>query len=503
MRTGNAGRTAGMSPSRWFWVTVLTAYGALAIVRARQSINHWADSILLPGWATPLAVGSLAMLLLQSFDHQYVRGNLAWSIFVTATLVILFLSLYRAVARHDERLVPARKRPFTCLLILILAADTVVNVALLTPHLLQLNRYSTDAGAATDCATQMVLHGRNPYVNLHMLTCLDSHGLHFSQTTPKSEGALHNFVTFAAPDPATVNWYMYKVYNRDLSAERADNRYPYHYSAPEFEERFNYPGGAILFGVVSWMLGARDLVTLYLLAALGASLWIYRSARPEIRTATGLLLLADLPLLIDTSQGVTDVLYALILIAYWRLRDRPILAGMALGLAAATRQQVWFFVPFLLYLGWREGGWADLRRRGSTMVVIFLASNIMFIAPSPSDWLAGILGPMRDPLFAQGIGVISLAIAVFKQHPGTPFMYTLLEAAGFLFAFRLFMKRFSASPGLAMLLPLMPIALAWRSLHTYFVVLPLLAIAVLAAPALRREAHAKELHTDSDLAPAA
>lgn len=476
----------------------LARHGALAA--------RLAGEVPLPGWATPLAIGSLGMLLVQSFDHQYVRGSLGWSLFLFVALLMLFAGLYWAIAHPNDAWVPARKRLGTAVLIAVLAGDTLIHGVVVVPHLLQINRYSTDAAAATDCATQMVLHGENPYRNLHMLTCLDDHGLHFSQTTPKTAGAFFRpkrFVTFWAPDTATVNWVMYTVYRQDLEKERADRHYPYRYAAPEFEERFNYPGGAILFGVLGWLVGMRDLVALYLTCAVAASLWIYRRANPRIRTAIGVLLLADLPLLIDSTNGVTDVLYALILIFYWHFRERALIAGMLLGLAMATRQQAWFFAPFLLYLGWRTAGWADLRRRLAPAALVFLACNAPFLLQSPSDWLAGVLGPMRDPLFAQGIGVVSIAIAVFKQHPGSPLLYGALEVLAFVLVFRYFMRRCLTAPGLALLLPLLPIALAWRSLHTYFVVLPLLAIAVLAHPARTQAPSREDASGHADLRPAA
>lgn len=457
--------------------------GRMALGKVLRTADRYAGALPLPGWATPLAVASLAMFVVESLDHRYVRGNLSWTAIVTGSLAVLFVTLYWALAHPDHRLLAARRRPLTLLLLVVLAGNTIIHGIIEVPHLLQPNRYSTDAGAATDCATQMALHGRNPYVNLHMLVCINGHGLAFDQTTPKSEGTFKGIVTFATPVTATINYLMWKKYYEDLRKEQADKNY--RYAAPEFEERFNYPGGAILFGVIGWLFGTRDLVALYLSCAIAASLWIYRHADPSIRGATGLLLLADTPLLLDSSSGVTDVLYALILVLYWRFRERAILAGLLLGLGAATRQQVWFFAPFLLYLGWRTGGWTDLHKRLWPAIAVFLACNLPFIVQSPQDWLAGVLGPMRDPLFAQGIGLIAVSIAFFKQHPGPPLLYTLLEAITYIMAFRFFMRRCLVAPGLAMLLPLLPIALAWRSLHTYFVVLPLLAVAVLACPSER------------------
>ncbi len=194
-----------------------------------------------------------------------------------------------------------------------------------------------------------------------------------------------------------------------------------------------------------------------------------------------LLLLGDAPLLLDSAVGATDVLYALILVMYWQLRGRPISAGLLLGLAIATRQQAWFFAPFLLYLGWRTAGRRDLALRVPPALIVFALCNLPFIVLNPGDWLAGVLGPMRDPLFAEGVGVVALPIVLLKQHLGPPLLYTSFELVAYCMSFRFFTRRCLASPGLAMLLPLLPLAFAWRSLHTYFLILPLLATAVLAS----------------------
>jgi uncharacterized membrane protein len=168
-----------------------------------------------------------------------------------------------------------------------------------------------------------------------------------------------------------------------------------------------------------------------------------------------------------------------LLVIYWQVRNRVVVGGLVLGLAAATRQNVWFFLPFLLYLAWRTGGWRDLRVRAGCALAVFLACNVPFIIENPGSWMAGIMGPMADPLFAQGVGMIALMIAIFKQHLGSPLIYLGLEILVYIAMFRLYMRRCLAAPGLALLLPLVPLFFAWRSLHTYFLVLPLLAMAVL------------------------
>jgi uncharacterized membrane protein len=472
--------------------------------RLLGAIDRRIGGILLPGWVTPLAIACLALLVIQSFDHRYVWGSISWTLVVTGALAVLFAALYAALAADDQRLAPLRRRPLTALLLFVLAANTLLHVALLVPHLADRDRYSTDAAATTDCAMQQFLHGRSPYANIQMLTCLKSHGLQFWQTTPKRAGTLWSFSTYPTPNQPeagvgsqTFELLLWQIYRRDLAHEQQDPRYV----AAEFETRFNYPAGALYFALASWILGVRDLVVLYLAAALIASILIYRRTAPHLRWATALVLLADTALLLDSSVGATDVVYALLLVLYWHYRERALAAGLILGLAAATRQQAWFFAPFLLYLGYRTGGWADLRMRAGLAVATFLACNAPFIVQSPANWLAGVLGPMADPLFAQGIGLIALAIAFTKGHLGPPLLYAVLEVLALIGAFRFYMRWCLAAPGLAMLLPLMPLALAWRSLHTYFLILPLLATAVLAAGS-RRGAGQRETTEEMRLAEA-
>jgi hypothetical protein len=467
------------------------APSARIAVSARTLVQRLGD-VLVPGWATPLAFASVALLLVQMFDHRYMRGSIPWTLIVSGSLAILFASLYTALTYGDQKLAPVRRRLVTIALLAGLAMNTLIHIVLVMPHLADTERYSIDAAAATDCATQQFLHGHDPYTNVHMLTCLNEHGLAFNQTTPKRAGAFWRFSTFPTADStasgvgaAHFENLMWDRYRKDLALEKKNPTY----AAPEFETRFNYPGGAILIGVIAWTFGVRDLVGLFLASILIASWLIYRRADPRIRLVTALLLLGDTPLLLDSAVGATDVLYALILVMYWQVRERPIAAGLLLGLAAATRQQAWFFLPYFLYLGWRTGGWRDLWRRALPAIATFVACNLPFFVLNPGDWLAGVTGPMTDPLFAQGVGLIALSIAFLKQQIGPPLLYALLEIAGIALAFRLFMARCMTAPGLAMLLPLLPIALAWRSLHTYFLILPLLATAVLtsAAPEAMQE----------------
>ena len=447
-----------------------SARGQPAFRRATRAVA----AVPIPVWATPVALASLAMYVVQSLDHGVFRMQIPLSIVLTGSLVIMLAALYHALTRPPARLSTVGERPKTTLLILLLAGNTVVQTFMLVPHLMQVQRYTNDAVAVTDCAAQMVMHGANPYKNVHMLTCLQGHGLNSGSTTPKTVGAFKKFRSYPSPGAVTFKWVQFTTFNNDLKQERRNPAY----MAPDFENRFNYPGAAISIAIPALLLGVRDLIPLYLGFTIVACILIYRRANPRIRTAVALLLLGNAPLVIDGVGGLTDASYALFLVLYWYNRKRALPAGLLLGLAIASRQQAWFFVPFLLFLAWHECGTRDAWKRTALMTAVFVGFNLQFIVASPADWVAGVLGPKRDPMFALGVGLVDLSIS--KALPLFPaVVYLVLEISAYIGAFAFFVRRCATSPALALLLPLGPMFFAWRSLHTYFMFLPVLAVAAL------------------------
>ena len=457
-------RAAGRRSAQVRWQLVAVSLG-----------RWWADHpIAVPAWITPLAIANLALYIVFILDHQNTYRHPLLVLASTGALLTLVAALFVALIHRREGPAPRGQRVATLALVGVLTANTTITGIRVLPHLAQTNRYTTDAAAATDCGATLFIHGQSPYNNLHMLTCLQHHGLGPAQTTPKRAGTFWVFATYPSPINAHFQYLLYRVYWRELQRERHNPSY----RSPEFETRFNYPGGAILIAALALKINFRDLVPLYLGCTLAALLLIYRRSERRARLVLALLLLGNAPLLVDEVGGTTDSLYGLILVLYWQCRSRVLFAGLLLGLAAATRQQVWFFLPFLLFLGWRGGGWPDLARRAGGTLTAFLACNLPFIAAGPGDWLTGVLGPVRDPLFAEGIGLVALSISkILPLWPAT--VYTGLELLLFVVAFIFFTRRYAAVPGLAMILPLLPLIFAWRSLLTYFLLLPVLAAAVL------------------------
>jgi hypothetical protein len=104
--------------------TMLPARPAIKGTVFARAVVHRLGAVLVPGWATPLAFASVALLLVQSFDHRYMRGSIPWTLIVSGSLAILFASLYTALTYGDQRLAPIRRRLVTTALLVGLAVNT-------------------------------------------------------------------------------------------------------------------------------------------------------------------------------------------------------------------------------------------------------------------------------------------------------------------------------------------------------------------------------------------
>jgi uncharacterized membrane protein len=174
-----------------------------------------------------------------------------------------------------------------------------------------------------------------------------------------------------------------------------------------------------------------------------------------------------------TVSGSADLLYVLPLAAAWLWRERR-WSAIAYGIAAATKQLAWFFAPFYLIAVVTMHGWREGLRRAGIAAAIFVATNLPFILWHPRDWLEGITTPVSDPMFARGAGIIFLG-----TNGGLPLLpasaYLALEGLCALVCLVVAWRSRRTSPELGIVLALVPLFFAWRSLFSYFFLIPLFA----------------------------
>jgi uncharacterized membrane protein len=189
-----------------------------------------------------------------------------------------------------------------------------------------------------------------------------------------------------------------------------------------------------------------------------------------------LLASANATLWTTIADGQSNVLDVFLIVAGWATWRRSWLSAVLMGAAVATRQEAWFFAPFYLVLSGCLVGWRAAGVRLAVMGGLFSLLNAPFIALSPSAWLHGVLGPLTDPMYPLGEGVIALATSgVLPLWPRS--VYAGLELAALVACLLLYVRVCRRQSGTGPVLALVPVVFAWRSLFTYFyVALPLLAL---------------------------
>lgn len=334
--------------------------------------------------------------------------------------------------------------------------------------------YENDGTTLDHYAAMQLLSGHDPYVTTNLVRAIDD--LHQDPifTTPLHAGA------FAS--------YPWTVYPKDAALRAAFAQEPS--SDPNliqsFESHLSYPALAVLPLVPLVWAGLPSVVPFFLLCLLILGGLLVATAPPALRPWVILFLLADAPLLDATVTGDLDVLYILLLFVAWRWLRRPMVSGLALGLACAAKQLAWFFLPYYIILTWRTLGLRAALQRLALAGAVFVVTNAPFVLANPHAWLTGVLAPEVDPMFPLGSGLVRLALAgVLPLFP--PIVYTVLEVLAFLGGIAWYARSgWRTLPEFAWLLAVAPLFFAWRSLATYFyfVGLPALVLLFDRVPAL-------------------
>jgi hypothetical protein len=322
--------------------------------------------------------------------------------------------------------------------------------------------YHNDAIALNECAARLLVEGRDPYRDLDLFACYGRLRIGADRTTPLRRGLFADDVVYPTDDELDAAW-----------AVRSAGQGP----SDEFVWRPSYPALSIV-PLVPFVLLGWDTNYLYvacLFAAMGLVLArAPRGLRPFILTA----LFGAASLVAFTVGGSADLLYAVPLVAAWLWRERR-WSALALGIAIATKQTAWFFVAFYLISSTTELGFRESARRLAIACAVFVAANLPFILWDWRSWLLGVLTPALEPMFPRGAGLVFLSTnGPFPLLP--PLAYAALEVAAYAICLAVAWQRRRTSPELGVVLAVLPLFFAWRSLFSYFFLVPLFALAGIA-----------------------
>jgi hypothetical protein len=368
------------------------------------------------------------------------------------------------------------KSGMLALLLLAVLWSVATNSVLLLQRPLDPAIYDSDAAAFVHYQAEDVLHGSNPYTDP---TGFWQAVAQFPTTgaTPLQRGQFAG-QPFSPPDQSVAS--LLQSYLRNPAQAGA-----------EFDPAslHSYPAGAFLLAVPFIWAGLPSTQPLYglcLLLLFGLLVWWTPSGH---RWYT-LLLLTSLALTITlTLRSSFEVICVLCMIAAWRLQAKhPILAALLIGLGCAIKQWAWLFVPFYLLWMMKNLGWRQAARSAALVALAFFLINAPFVVASPSAWASSMLLPITEPAFPGGIGLITLAQgSVLPLFPA--WVYGLIEAIAYLSL--LFWYTYLLAPqhesrqhlltaeSLGLFLAPLPLLLASRSLISYSMFLPILALAAL------------------------
>ncbi len=376
---------------------------------------------------------------------------------MSVQLASLALAAYAIIAPRLLRPRPTTPLLATIALVLACAAGIigVRQVGLMVVSSFTHTTYVNDGTTLDHDAALELLHGHDPYQQVTLNGAVAALGQSTQYATPLRRGSFADRSWLDYPTATEIS--------AVLAAATDPSRAP-----PEVESRVSYPALAFL-ALVPFVAVGLPSVILFSVLCLGLLAWLaLRAVEPALRPWVGLLILSDTPLLNSALTGALDVAAVLLLLLAWvRWRD-GVWSAVFLGLAIATKQQPWFFVPFYAIFIAQRTGWRDALTRLVGAAGLFFAINAPFILHDGHAWLASVLAPVTDPMFPRGQGIVQLALAgVLPLWPQR--VYTTLEVLALVAAIGWYWWRGARRhPALVFLLALLPLWFAWRSLPSYF-----------------------------------
>lgn len=334
--------------------------------------------------------------------------------------------------------------------------------------------YGNDGAAMDLYAAERLRQGHNPYSKTNIVNALAAINAPSTTVTPLMAGQFRGAVAYPS-EGAIQQVFLNVLHYRDRHGVPIPR---------EFESKYNYPAGSFLVILPFVWMDIQDMRFLYALAALGMGVYLWWRMPRSLRLLVPFLVASNVPIIAHLSGGQPDPIYGLLLLLAYAEWPSAWLSPLLLGLSVATKQLSWFFVPFYLILIYRQFGRREVLRRSGIVAALFLVTNGPFIIESPSSYISSISGPMTDPMFPLGVGAIALFVSnVIPMVPKVAF--TVAELASWLGGAVAFWRLRAMPAAMGLALGAVPLFFAWRSLITYFYLVPLIALAVVLADSRR------------------
>jgi hypothetical protein len=230
---------------------------------------------------------------------------------------------------------------------------------------------------------------------------------------------------------------------------------------------YNYPALSFLVPAVFIAVGLTDIRFIYLGEIIVLTLILVRAVHVPWRPLVTAAIVGNAVIARQNVLAGVDPLWALFALGAFLAIGRRWWSPVLLGLASATRQTAWFFVPFYLVVVWRREGRTEAVRRAAIALVAGLIPNLPFFVWSPAHFVGGLLAPLVGPLEPYGVGFIRFAIdgqlPLFSRG-----VYGAASAISLLVLVAVLWRYWRRVPAAAVVFPSVVLWLAWRSLQNYF-----------------------------------
>ena len=230
---------------------------------------------------------------------------------------------------------------------------------------------------------------------------------------------------------------------------------------------FNYPALSFLVPAPFVALGVTDIRFVYLAEVVILALILIRAVRLPWRPLVTAAFVGNAVIVRQNILAGVDPLWALLTLGAFLAIGRRWWSPILLGLAAATRQPAWFFGPFYLVAVWRRDGRNEALRRTGIAVLAGLVPNLPFLLWAPGAFVDGVLAPMFGALEPYGVGLIRFSIdgvlPLFNRGA-----YGVASALSLIVLVAVLWRYWRRIPNAALVFPTLVLWFAWRSLQNYF-----------------------------------
>jgi hypothetical protein len=397
-----------------------------------------------------------------------VSGTVVWLVFFATLLLIAIPSVDQRFLKRLRGLKNTARAIIIALVILALALIFFILVigldaffsddpdTPLSELLISLDNVFgyNDATSLSHQAAQNLIDGKNPYEEANIIRAMLDYRGDVDKITPLREGRFEDVFPYPTADQLESFW-------NDVS--QTPDQIPL-----EIESKFNYPAGGFLLPAPFLLVGINDFRIIYIILLIPVLVYVVYKIPVKFRIPFIIALLASLELWNSLAAGETGFLYFPFLFLGWILRKKNWwLAALFFAAAVVIKQLVWFILPFYLILIFRTRGWRAMAGTLLIIMAVFFAVNGYYIVSDPGFWINSVAAPMTDDMFPLGVGIVSVVSGGYVDIQ-SPFIFSILEIAVAVAAVLWYFFKCNRYPETGLLLGVLPLFFAWRSLWGYF-----------------------------------